>query len=191
MFLDFNKTLAAAIDAKDPYTRGHSQRVSDVSVAIARQMGLSGDLILDVRVGSLLHDIGKIGITDAILTKPNHLTTEEYEQMKRHPSIGYRIMYPVNLLRNVLPAIIEHHERLDGSGYPLGLQADQVSLMGRIVAVADVYDALTTDRPYRKAMDLDTTLEYMQKNVVNNFDSTCVERLIEVVMSDESLRNTQ
>jgi HD-GYP domain-containing protein (c-di-GMP phosphodiesterase class II) len=151
---------------------------------------VSGDLVLDV-TSAAYYDIGKIGITDAILTKPNHLTPEEYEQMKRHPSIGYRIMYPVNLLRNVLPAIIEHHERLDGSGYPLGLQGDQISLMGRIVAVADVYDALTTDRPYRKAMDLETTLEYMQKNAVNHFDGTCVERLIEVVMSDESLRYTQ
>jgi len=110
----------------------------DISVAIAQEIGIKSDLVNDIRIGSLLHDIGKIGVPDAVLGKTTQLTTDEYDQIKKHPSIGYQIMYEVNLLHNTLPAIIEHHERLDGSGYPLGLKSDQISITGRIVAVADV-----------------------------------------------------
>jgi putative nucleotidyltransferase with HDIG domain len=177
LFLDFIKVLAAAIDAKDPYTRGHSQRVSDISVSIAQELGVKSDLINDIRIGSLLHDIGKIGIPDQVLGKTAQLTVEEYEQIKKHPGVGYQIMYEVDLLRNTLPAIIEHHERLDGSGYPLGLKGEQISLTGRIVAVADVFDALSTDRPYRKAMDRESVLEYLQQHIGKEFDGPCVQAL--------------
>ncbi len=174
LFLDFIKVLAAAIDAKDPYTRGHSHRVSDFSVAIAQQLGVKSDLVNDIRIGSLLHDIGKIGVPDQVLGKTAQLTTEEFDQIKKHPGVGYQIMYEVNLLHNTLPAIIEHHERLDGSGYPLGLKNEQISLMGRIVAVADVFDALTTDRPYRKAMDRESVLDYLEQRIGKEFDGPCV-----------------
>ena len=174
LFLDFIRVLAAAIDAKDPYTRGHSHRVSDISVAIAHELGVKSDLINDIRIGSLLHDIGKIGVPDQVLGKTAQLTTEEFDQIKKHPGVGYQIMYEVNLLHNALPAIIEHHERLDGSGYPLGLKNEQISLMGRIVAVADVFDALSTDRPYRKAMDRESVLEYLQQRIGKEFDGPCV-----------------
>jgi putative nucleotidyltransferase with HDIG domain len=174
LFLDFIKVLAAAIDAKDPYTRGHSHRVSDISVAIAQQMGIKSDLVNDIRIGSLLHDIGKIGVPDQVLGKTAQLTPDEFDQIKKHPSVGYQIMYEVGLLHNTLPAIIEHHERLDGSGYPLGLKNEQISLMGRIVAVADVFDALTTDRPYRKAMDRESVLEYLRQRIGKEFDGPCV-----------------
>ena len=177
LFLDFIKVLAAAIDAKDPYTRGHSHRVSDISVAIAQELGVKSDLVNDIRIGSLLHDIGKIGVPDQVLGKTAQLTTEEFDQIKKHPGAGYQIMYEVNLLHNTLPAIIEHHERLDGSGYPLGLKNEQISLMGRIVAVADVFDALTTDRPYRKAMDPEAVLEYLQQRIGKEFDGPCVNAL--------------
>ncbi len=186
LFLDFIKVLAAAIDAKDPYTRGHSQRVSDYSVDIAQKLGFKGDALHDIRIGSLLHDIGKLGIPDHILTKPDRLTNEEYEQIKKHPGIGFKIMEPVHLLKNVQPAIIEHHERLDGSGYPLGLHGEQVSIMGRIVAVADVYDALTTDRPYRKKMDLESVLDYMHNNVGKHFDHQCVEALTYLTLQQKN-----
>jgi HD-GYP domain-containing protein (c-di-GMP phosphodiesterase class II) len=149
LFLDFVLALASAIDAKDPYTRGHSHRVSTISVAIAQILGIEGDLIHEIRLGSLLHDIGKIGIPDTVLTKTSRLTKDEFEQVKKHPMIGYKIMSQVKLLSNSLPAILEHHERLDGSGYPLGLEGEQISILGRVVAVAVVYDALTTNRPYR------------------------------------------
>jgi putative nucleotidyltransferase with HDIG domain len=177
LFLDFIKALASAIDAKDPYTRGHSQRVSDYAVAIASELGLEGDALMDIRVGSLLHDIGKIGVPDHILAKPGTLSDDEYEQIKKHPGIGYKIIEQVHLLHNILPAIVEHHERLDGSGYPFGLHGDQMSKMGRIVAVADVYDALTTDRPYRKAMGLNAVIEFMKQNSGDRFDAECVEAL--------------
>jgi len=177
LFLDFIKVLAAAIDAKDPYTRGHSQRVSDLSVSIAQQMAIKSDLTHDLRIGSLLHDIGKIGVPDQVLGKTAQLTNDEFEQIKKHPSIGYQIMYAVNLLHHALPAIIEHHERLDGSGYPLGLKGEQISLMGRIVAVADVFDALTTDRPYRKAMDREAALEYLQLHTEIEYDGQCIAGL--------------
>ena len=177
LFLDFIKVLAAAIDAKDPYTRGHSQRVSDISVAIALGLGVKSDLVNDIRIGSLLHDVGKIGVPDQVLGKTAQLTAEEFEQIKKHPGIGHQIMYEVDLLHNSLPAIIEHHERLDGSGYPFGLKSEQISLMGRIVAVADVFDALTTDRPYRKAMDRESVVEYLQQRIGNEFDGPCIVAL--------------
>ncbi|MFM8320044.1 MAG: HD domain-containing phosphohydrolase [Chloroflexota bacterium] len=177
LFIDFIQALAATIDATDPYTRGHSQRVAEYSVAIAQEMGIHGDLLMDIRIGSLLHDIGKLGVPDSILTKPGNLTDEEYEQMKKHPGIGYKIIEKVQMLHNMLPCIVEHHERLDGTGYPMGLRGEQISQMGRIVAVADVYDALTTDRPYRKAMDLETVLDYLHKNIGRQFDPECVEAM--------------
>lgn len=186
LFLDFIKALASAIDAKDPYTRGHSQRVSDYAVAIASEMGLKDDALMDIRVGSLLHDIGKIGVPDHILTKPGTLSDDEYEQIKKHPGIGYKIIEQVHLLHNILPAIVEHHERLDGSGYPFGLHGDQMSRMGRIVAVADVYDALTTDRPYRKAMGLNAVIEFMKQNSGDRFDPECVEALTVIAARKDS-----
>jgi HD-GYP domain-containing protein (c-di-GMP phosphodiesterase class II) len=183
LFLDFIKALASAIDAKDPYTQGHSRRVSEYSIAIAQALGLQGDTLRDIHIGSLLHDIGKIGIPDNILGKPGKLDEAEYDQMKKHPGIGFKIMEQVHLLHHVLPAIIEHHERLDGSGYPMGLHGEQVSQMGRIVAVADVYDALTTDRPYRKAMDTIAALDLMHKDVDTRFDSRCIQALIQLATS--------
>jgi putative nucleotidyltransferase with HDIG domain len=190
LFLDFIKVLTAAIDAKDPYTRGHSHRVSDISVAIAQGMGVKSDLVNDIRIGSLLHDIGKIGVPDQVLGKTAQLTTEEFEQIKKHPSIGYQIMYEVGLLHNTLPAIIEHHERLDGSGYPLGLKSEQISLMGRIVAVADVFDAITTDRPYRKAMDRESVIEYLQQRIGKEFDGPCVVALQKWIPDSDNFKNS-
>jgi HD-GYP domain-containing protein (c-di-GMP phosphodiesterase class II) len=149
-------------------------------------MGLKDDALMDIRVGSLLHDIGKIGVPDHILTKPGTLSDNEYEQIKKHPGIGYKIIEQVHLLHNILPAIVEHHERLDGSGYPFGLHGDQMSRMGRIVAVADVYDALTTDRPYRKAMGLNAVIEFMKQNSGDRFDPECVEALTVIAARKDS-----
>ncbi|MBN2146345.1 MAG: GAF domain-containing protein [Anaerolineales bacterium] len=177
LFLDLVRTLTTAIDAKDPYTEGHSQRVSDFSVVIARQMGLPAEVVHKVRIGSLLHDIGKIGIPDSILTKPGRLTDDEFDVMKQHPQIGANIIGQVRRLHQELPALSEHHERLDGSGYPAGLKGDQVSLLGRIVAVADVFDALTSDRPYRGAMPVEEALDYLFQRAGRLFDEQCVQAL--------------
>jgi putative nucleotidyltransferase with HDIG domain len=175
LFLDTIKALVAAIDAKDPYTQGHSMRVSEISVVIAEQLGLDDRQVHHIRIGSLLHDVGKIGIPDKIISKPLKLTDEEFAIIKKHPEVGNRIMSEVKLLHDVLPAIYEHHERLDGSGYPLGLIEGQISLMGRIVAVADVYDALTSDRPYRKALSIEYTRDYLEEKSGSMFDERCVQ----------------
>ncbi len=178
LFFDAIKALAEAIDAKDPYTQGHSQRVSEYSVEIARELDLTADVINQIRIGSLLHDVGKIGVPDNILTKPGRLTSQEYDVMKSHPSIGEKIMSQVRMLHDELPALSQHHERLDGQGYPMGLKMNEISLAGQIVAVADVFDALTSDRPYREAVPVAQALAYLAEGVGKAFSGQCVEALI-------------
>ena len=144
------KALAEAVDARDRHNRQHSQRVSDSSVAVAEELGLTRDEVYHVRLGSLLHDIGKIGVPDAILDKPGRLDDDELVEMRSHTTKGFDILSQQELrwlLRHELPALLEHHERLDGQGYPNHLTSEQISQIGRIVAVADVFDALTSDRP--------------------------------------------
>lgn len=174
LFLGVIKALAAAIDAKDPYTQGHSQRVSDFSVMIARELGFDSGWIHDLRIGSLFHDIGKIGIADEILLKNGKLTEMEYDVMKGHPRLGGNILRQVKMLEPALPAILEHHERLDGSGYPGKLAGQQISWMGRIVAVADVYDAMTSNRPYRAGYRQEKVLAYLKQQAGIQFDLECV-----------------
>jgi putative nucleotidyltransferase with HDIG domain len=177
LFLGVIKSLITAIDAKDPYTQGHSQRVSDYSVLIARELGLDETSVNDIRVGSLLHDIGKIGIPDSILLKNGRLSVEEFQSIKGHPLTGVSILSQVKLLEPMLPAILEHHERLDGSGYPAKLNDRQISWMGRIVAVADVFDAMTSNRPYRQAASIHEVLSYLNEKKGILFDTACVQAL--------------
>jgi HD-GYP domain-containing protein (c-di-GMP phosphodiesterase class II)/putative methionine-R-sulfoxide reductase with GAF domain len=171
--------VAGAIDAKDPYTQGHSQRVSDFSVALAEELGLTREEIYHIKIGGVLHDVGKIGVPDAILKKPDRLTDEEMAEMRQHPTKGYEIMRREELrwlLREELPALLEHHERLDGRGYPNGLAGPTaISLIGRIVAVADVFDALTSDRPYRNGMPAEDALMILRRGAGLEFDPDCVE----------------
>jgi putative nucleotidyltransferase with HDIG domain len=181
LFLGVIKSLIAAIDAKDPYTQGHSQRVSDYSVLIARQLGLDEALMNDIRIGSLLHDIGKIGIPDSILLKNGKLNPEENELIRGHPRTGASILSQVKLLDPMRPAILEHHERLDGSGYPAKLTDKQISWMGRIVAVADVFDAMTSNRPYRQALSTQEVLTYLCSKAGLLFDAPCVRALDEIL----------
>jgi HD-GYP domain-containing protein (c-di-GMP phosphodiesterase class II)/putative methionine-R-sulfoxide reductase with GAF domain len=172
--------VAGAIDAKDPYTEGHSRRVSEFSVAIAEELGLSKEQIYHIRLGGILHDVGKIGVPDAILKKPGRLTDEETNEMRQHPTKGYEIMHQEELrwlLRDELPALLEHHERLDGRGYPNGLKGDQIHEIGRIVAVADVFDALTSDRPYRAGMSIEEAFAILRRGAGTELDPTCVEAL--------------
>ncbi len=147
------RALTSAIDAKDPYTCGHSNRVARVSVRLAQEMGLHPDQVNTIYLSGLLHDIGKIGIDDTVLRKPGALTPEEYEHIKSHAEIGYRILAGLKQLDEVLPVVLHHHEQWDGKGYPHNLAGEAIPLMARICAVADSFDAMASDRPYRKGME--------------------------------------
>jgi putative nucleotidyltransferase with HDIG domain len=151
LFLGSIQMLAGAVDEKDPYTRGHSDRVTRYSVLIARELGLTEQSLEVVRVAAQLHDVGKIGIEDRILKKPGALTNEEFAIMKTHTTKGANILRPVAQLKEMLPGIELHHESLDGRGYPRGLKDNEIPLLARIIAVADTFDALTTNRPYQQA----------------------------------------
>jgi hypothetical protein len=173
--IEFIETMAQALDARDPYTAGHSNRVSDYATAIATAMGVPADQIEIIRVGAQLHDIGKIGIPDAVLQKAGYLTPEEYELVKLHPQIGKRILERVAQFEKYLPIVELHHEDMDGRGYPYGLKGGEVPLAVRIVHVADVFDALTTDRAYRQAMTLQRAHEIIELCSGTQFDPQVVE----------------
>ena len=157
--------LAKAVEAKDAYTKGHVDRVATLASNLAKESGLSNDEQQTLYMGGLLHDIGKIGISDSILNKPGKLTDEEFIKIKEHPSTGEDICKPLNSIRSLLPVIKHHHEKMDGSGYPSGLKGDEIPISARIMAVVDVYDALTSDRPYRKGMDKEKALNILQEEV--------------------------
>ena len=179
LFVGTVKALAAAIDGKDHYTRGHSERVSRVSVAIGQRMKMSEDDLETLRISALLHDVGKIAIDDAILKKPAALTKEEYEVMKTHPQQGYKIMKNIPAMKDFLPGMYMHHEMVDGTGYPQGLSDEEIPLQGKIVSVADAFDAMTTDRPYQKGMELPAAIDLIKTFVGTRYDIHVVNALVE------------
>jgi HD-GYP domain-containing protein (c-di-GMP phosphodiesterase class II) len=183
LFLGSIRMLAAAIDEKDPYTRGHSGRVAKYSLIIGDILGLNTEDLDRLRISALLHDVGKIGVDDRVLKKPGKLTEEEFDLMKQHPTKGANIMRGVAQLRDVLPGIELHHERMDGCGYPYGLQGEQIPMMARIIAVADTLDAITTNRPYQSAMDLGFALERIRSLAIAKFDEKVVGALVQAVES--------
>ena len=187
LFMGSIRMLAAAIDEKDPYTRGHSGRVAKYSLLIGQELGLDAEALDKLRISALLHDVGKIGVDDHVLKKPGKLTDEEFELMKQHPVKGANIMRPVAQLRDVLPGIELHHERLDGRGYPYGLSGDQIPMMARIIAVADTLDAITTNRPYQSAMDLDYAMDRIKQLAGAKFDPAVV-KAVEKAVSAGKLR---
>jgi HD-GYP domain-containing protein (c-di-GMP phosphodiesterase class II) len=178
LFLGTVKGLAAAIDGKDPYTRGHSERVARFSVAIAQGLDLSDEEIEKIRISALLHDVGKIGIDDNILKKPAALTDEEFELMKLHPQKGFKIMSQIPAMREFLPGMYMHHEMIDGRGYPQGLKGDEIPMQARIVSVADTFDAMTTDRPYQRAMKFEDALARIKSFVGTRYDERVVASLM-------------
>ena len=143
------ETLRYTVEAKDPYTRGHSDRVSEYSVLIGQKLGLTEDQIKTLRIGGLFHDIGKIGIPDSILLKPSKLSDDEYSQIKNHPSIGAHFLCNAEVFQDIIPIVKHHHERFDGNGYPGKLKGNDIPYLARIAAVADTYDAMTSRRTYR------------------------------------------
>src|SRR5437899_528374 len=158
-------SLALGIEAKDPYTEGHCERLSKYSVSLAEKLGLPEHLRVALRRGGLVHDIGKLAVPEHILLKPGPLTPEERRIMEQHTIAGERICAPLRSFRHVLPIIRHHHEKLDGSGYPDGLKGEQIPLTARILQITDIYDALTTDRPYRKALPVKEALAIMREEV--------------------------
>jgi HD-GYP domain-containing protein (c-di-GMP phosphodiesterase class II) len=178
LFLGTVKALAAAIDGKDPYTRGHSERVARFSLAIGERLELPEDELEKLRISAILHDVGKIGIDDSILKKPSALTIEEFEIMKQHPQKGYKIMSQIPAMRDFLPGMYMHHEMMDGNGYPQGLKGDEIPLQARIVSVADTFDAMTTDRPYQKGMKLEEAVALIKTYVGTRYDERVVAALV-------------
>ena len=180
-YLEFTKTMAQTLDARDPYTAGHSTRVSDYAVAIAGALNLSLAETEDLRVAANLHDIGKIGVPDTVLQKPGHLTAEEMEIIKRHPLIGKRILEGVAKFRDYLAVVELHHENFDGTGYPWGLNGEETPLGARIVHVVDAFDAMTTSRPYRDAMPPEKALGILRQFSGTQFDPAIVEVFLRLV----------
>jgi putative nucleotidyltransferase with HDIG domain len=183
LFVGSIRMLAAAIDEKDPYTRGHSGRVAKYSTVIAQELHLSAEELDKLKISALLHDVGKIGVDDRVLKKPGSLTPEEFDIMKTHTTKGANIMRPVSQLKDMLPGIELHHEHMDGRGYPYGLSGPQIPLMARIIAVADTLDAMTTNRPYQSAMDLEYALGRIKALTGSKFDQAVVNALESAVKS--------
>ena len=181
VYLDTIRALAAAIDAKDPYTKGHSERVAELSVDLAQELNLSGRDIEDIEYTALLHDVGKIGIADSILGKKGGLTSQEYEKIKEHTIMGANIIEPVDFLKNSYKAIYHHHEKYNGAGYPDGLKEKDIPLSARIIAVADAYDAMGSDRPYRKKLSKDKILKELKDQSGKQFDPEIVKALLLVL----------
>ncbi len=177
------EALARTVDAKSSWTAGHSERVTELSIKIAEIMGLEEMEVESLRRGAYLHDIGKIGIPLSILDKPGRLNDEEYEIIKEHPEIGARILEPIEAYADVLTMIAQHHEKYDGSGYPRGLAGDEISLGGRIMAVADVYDAVVSDRPYRHGWIEEKAVDMIKKNSGSHFDPEVVDAFLVAVSS--------
>ena len=182
LFMGSIQMLAGAVDEKDPYTRGHSDRVTKYSLMIAKEMGLDPGFLEILRISAQLHDVGKIGIEDRILKKPGALTPEEFEIMKTHTTKGANLLRPVAQLREMLPGIELHHEALNGRGYPYGLSGDDIPLLPRVIAVADTFDALTTNRPYQQAHDPYEAIRIIENLSGKRLDPTAVTALLSIFL---------
>lgn len=169
------RSLVSAIESKDKYTRGHSERVALYTRRLARELGYSDDAADDIYLAALLHDVGKIGVRDAVLNKDGKLTDEEYAEISRHPDEGWAILCDLEQLRYVLPGVLHHHERWDGRGYPDGLAGTAIPIDGRVMAVADAYDAMTSDRPYRKGMPSERAETILREGAGTQWDPRCIE----------------
>lgn len=177
--LDTIKALSEAVELKDPYTRGHCEKVTQYALEIARRLNLPEGKIKNLEYASYLHDCGKIGVDAKILNKPSQLTSKEWALIKKHSEMGENVVNQVKLVRKVAPLIRSHHERYDGSGYPDGLAGDEIPIGARIIAVADAYDAMTSDRPYRKALSAKEAVAILLKGKGRQFDPLVVEHFLE------------
>ncbi len=181
LFLRLITVMVNTLDAKSPWTKGHSERVAEFSETIARNMGLDDDVTKDIRLAGILHDLGKIGTYDYLLDKPSKLTDEEFIVIKRHPAKGAEILSGIKQLKKVIPLIRHHHERIDGKGYPDRLAGDEIPLGARILHVADSFDSMTADRPYRKSPGTDYAISELMKWSGSQFDSNVVAAFLEII----------
>lgn len=183
-YLDMVQTLRYTVEAKDTYTRGHSDRVSEYSVLIGEKLGLPEDQIKTLRIGGLFHDIGKIGIPDSILLKPGKLTDDEYSEIKNHPSIGAHILSSAAIFKDMIPIVKHHHEKYDGNGYPSRLKGEEIPYLARIAAVADTFDAMTSRRSYRDAVDLQKVKDEIKRCEGTQFDPQIAEAFLDILEHD-------
>lgn len=180
LFLSSIRAIVEAVDAKDPYTRGHSARVEEYSLMIGEALDMEKDELKDLSVSAILHDVGKIGVPDKILGKRGRLTDDEYEYMKRHPEFGAAIIEPIARLKNLSPNVLYHHEKYDGHGYPKGLKSRKIPLCARIICIVDSFDAITTDRPYRKRSSMERALVEVEKGCGTHFDPKLAKIFVKV-----------
>lgn len=182
-YMESIQTLRYTVEAKDPYTRGHSDRVSEYSVLIGKYLGLSEEQINLLRIGGLFHDIGKIGIPDRILLKNDKLTDDEYAEIKKHPSIGVHILSNASLFKDILSIVEHHHERYDGRGYPSQLEGDNIPYLARIAAIADTFDAMTSRRAYRDPLSLDIVISEIQRCKGSQFDPALSDVFLDILQN--------
>jgi len=178
MFFQTAESLADAIEKRDPYTGGHTQRVTSYSLAIARHLQLKPSERRYLKIAAILHDVGKIGIEDQILRKPEPLSPEEYDSIKRHTNMGAEILEHIRQLKDIIPGVKYHHEQMNGRGYPDGLKGEEMPMIAKIVAVADTYDAMTTDRPYRKSLLKEAAMEELRRCAGAQLDGQVVEAFV-------------
>ena len=191
-YLESIETLRYTVEAKDTYTRGHSERVSAYSVLIGEKLGLSKDDLNTLRVGGLFHDIGKIGVPDSILLKETKLSENEYSEIKNHPSIGAHILSTATIFKNVIPIVKHHHERYDGKGYPSQLKGEEIPYLARITAVADSFDAMSSRRTYRDSLPLEQVKQELEEGKGTQFDPKIAEVFLEILENDyEKIKEIQ
>lgn len=183
-YMESIQTLRYTVEAKDYYTRGHSDRVSEYSVLIGKKLGLSDDDIKKLQIGGLFHDIGKIGVPDSILLKDAKLTDDEYSQIKNHPSIGAHILSNATIFADIIPIVKHHHEKYDGTGYPGKLKGEEIPYLARITAVADTFDAMTSARPYRTALPIETVKQEIERCSGTQFDPKIAKTFLEILETD-------
>jgi putative nucleotidyltransferase with HDIG domain len=176
--------LTRAIEARDPYTRGHSSRVTDMAEAVARALGWSEERIASLRVGGPLHDIGKLAVSDEVLCKEGRLDDDELAQIREHPKIGAKLLLRVTALREAIPYVLYHHERWDGTGYPSGKRGEEIPVEARVLAIADAFDAMTSDRPYRNALSREDALAEVERCAGTQFDPMIARVFLEVFGHD-------
>jgi len=182
------RSLVTAIEAKDQYTRGHSERVALYGKRLSERIGFDADERERVYLSGLLHDVGKIGISDDTLGKPTKLSDDEYEEVQRHPEEGWAILQELRELNPIMPGVLHHHERIDGRGYPDRLEGSEIPIDGRILAVADAYDAMTSDRPYRKGMSSDQAVEILRDGAGTQWDTNLVDAFIDILDEIKAIR---
>jgi putative nucleotidyltransferase with HDIG domain len=186
VYIETVKSLSQAIEIKDPYTQGHSLRVGEYAVDLGKRVKLSQKKLENLKMAAILHDIGKIGIEESILNKPGRLTEEEFDKIKQHPENGFKILQDIEFLKDVSAIILDHHEKIDGTGYPNGKKQEEISIEAAILSIADVYDAVTSDRPYRKAMTVEQALAIIEEGKGKHFNARLADEFMDMIKEQGS-----